>query len=101
MFKWLNKQAVESDHGFIVQSKSRFIIEYCEGANKVSVDVEDGRTSEGNYFVYIEPNAFQRWDGDPPYVSLPSERQDQMLANFADALEFMDIGLVIEPRPAS
>src|SRR4051794_12498175 len=42
MFKWLNKQSVESDRGFVVQFTGRFSMEYREGSKTVTLAVEGG-----------------------------------------------------------
>ncbi len=98
MLKWLNKQGVESDKGFTVQSMSRFMIEYREGEKKIDVSVENGRLATGEPCVIIEPTAFERWNDDPPYISLPAEKQDAMLANFTEAMEFQGLQVSVELR---
>jgi len=94
MFKWLNKTGVENDRGFAVQSIDRFTVEYREAEKKVSVYVENGFCEGYKPCVIIEPSAFQRWDGDPSYVSLPEEKQDEMMENFTEAMEFQGIAVV-------
>ena len=96
MYTWLNKQGVQSDRGFMVQSVDRFTVEYREGVRKVSVEVENGMLG-GKPCVSIYPAAFERWDGDPEWMIIPPETQDDMLAKFTDAMEFMGVAVVVEP----
>lgn len=96
MFTWLNKQGVQSDRGFIVQSMDRFTIEYREGARKISVEVERGMLGD-KPCVSILPSAFDRWDDDPEWKTIPPEEQDKMLANFTEAIEFQGLAVVVEP----
>ena len=88
MFKWLNKTGVESDRGFVVQSMDRFTVEYREGDKKIGVYVEHGFVEGRNPCVIIKPTSFERWDGDPEWTTLPPEKQDEMRANFTEAMEF-------------
>ncbi|MGO8689460.1 MAG: hypothetical protein ACLQLG_07490 [Thermoguttaceae bacterium] len=97
MFKWLNKTGVESDRGFAVQSMDRFTIEYREGDRKIDIYVERGLLPDGKYCVTIEAAAFEHWNGDPEWVTLPPEKQDEMLANFTEAMEFQGLAVVVSP----
>lgn len=93
--KWLNSNGVESDRAFVVQSTGRLEIEYREGSRKVTVDVETGWLSDVKSCVLITPKAFERWDGDPPEKVNPLDKQQEMLANFTEAMEFQGIGVVV------
>jgi hypothetical protein len=95
MFTWLNSQAVRSDAGFEVESMGRFTIDYREGGRKISVYVENGLHGGKPCVIIMEANAFARWDGDPPSLTLPPEKQKQMLANFIAALEFQGLAVVV------
>ncbi len=92
MFTWLNKQGVQSDLGFTVQFTGRFDAEYSEGDKVVSLYVESG-IDEGDQCILINPDAFIRWDGGQP---IPVERQQKMLQNFREAMEFQGLKLVVE-----
>jgi|688.fasta_scaffold275885_3 hypothetical protein len=94
MFTWLNSQAVRSDRGFEVESMGRFSVHYREGNKTVDVYVERG-LDNGKPCVVIEPLAFIRWDGDPEFVTLPKDKQQQMLRNFIDAMEFQGLAVVV------
>lgn len=92
MFKWLNKQGVESEKGFIVQSVDRFTIEYRERFQKISVYVEDSRLPNQKHCVIIDQDAFQKWDnGD----SISKEKQKEIYKNFKEAMEFQNIAVVV------
>jgi hypothetical protein len=94
MFKWLNKQCVESDGGFIVASRGRFTIEYRERGGIITVYVEHG-LKEGGPCVIVGSDAFARWDGDPPRTTTPLVEQKRMLANFTAAMEFQGMAVVV------
>jgi len=93
MFKWLNKQGVQSDKGFIVQFVGRFEVEYQEGEKIISVYVEPGYTADNKFCLNIESNSFVAWaDGTP----IPEKKQKEILKNFTEAMEFQNIGVVVE-----
>jgi hypothetical protein len=96
VFTWINSQGVRSDRGFEVESMGRFTIEYREGDRKVSVEVE-GSFFGGKAHISILPTAFERWDDDPDWATIPTEKQDKMLANFTEAMEFQEVTVAIEP----
>jgi hypothetical protein len=93
--RWLNKQGVQGDSGFIVQCTTMETIEYREGEHVVTVAVEPGWVSETKSAVIIRADAFQRWDGDPPAKALPVEKQREMLANFTAGMEFQDVAVIV------
>ena len=92
MFTWLNKQGVRSEEGFEVQSVGRFAIEYREGTQVVTLDVERGSCGGGSS-VAIRSDAFVYWDNSRLANSL--EKQAKMRANFVAAMKFQDIA--VEP----
>ena len=93
MFKWLNKQGVESDKGFIVQSVDRFTIEYKEGNKSISIYVEDGYMPDRKVCIYINSDAFHIWDNGLP---VPELKQIELLQNFREAMKFQNITVLIE-----
>lgn len=92
MFKWLNKQGVESDAGFVVQVTDRFLIEYREGIKMITVDVEPGVFPDGKFCVIISEDSFCKWDGGFP---IAKEKQAQILKNFTEAMEFQNVGVEV------
>ena len=92
MFTWLNKQGVQSDQGFVVQSTGRFTVEYREGDSVVTLDVESGE-SGGLPCIILDPNAFMHWDDGTP---IEQGRQEELFKNVKDAMEFQGLKLVIE-----
>ena len=92
MFTWLNKQGVRSDRGFEVQFVGRFDAEYREGGRIVSLYVEDG-TIGGLPAILLDPDAFARWDGGEP---IPADKQQEMMRNFREAMEFQGLKLGVE-----
>lgn len=93
MFKYLNKQGVQSDKGFIVQRTGRFTSEYREGEKKVTIQLDNGILSSGKFCEIIDPNAFIKWDDDEP---ISQEKQKEILNNFTEAMEFQGLGVVVE-----
>lgn len=93
MFKWLNRQGVESDKGFVVQSMNRFTIEYRESSKVIPLSVERGLQKNGQACVYIYLDELNKWaDGEP----IPLKKQAEILQNFKDAMEFQGIGVLVE-----
>ena len=90
MFKWLNKQGVESDKGFIVQVTGRFSIDYIEGDKVISIYIEPTRLSPSKFGVVIHPEAFKNWDNGE---LIPKHKQNDILKNFTEAMEFQNIGV--------
>lgn len=93
MFTWLNKQGVQSDKGFIVQSVDRFTVEYQENNRCISIYVEDGFLPDGKFCEIIAPDVFSRWDDG---TSISEEKQREILKNFIEAMEFQGIAVVID-----
>jgi hypothetical protein len=93
MFKWLNKQGVESNKGFIVQVVSRFVIEYSQYSKKISVPIEIDYGAGGNVVVIVHKPSFEHWDdGD---ILLP-EKKSEIMLNFKGAMEFQGITVIID-----
>ncbi len=93
MFKWLNKQGVESDRGFIVQAISRFVIEYRQQSKKISVHVEMNNVTDGEVSIIVHKSSFMCWD-DGSHIA--ENEQVQIIKNFKDAMNFQDIDVIIE-----
>ncbi len=87
MFKWLNKQGVESDRGFILQFTGRFSMEYREGSKTLTLVVEGG-ISGGRAFISV-CDPIRSWDDGPV---LSSSERDRIVRNIREALEFQDLG---------
>jgi hypothetical protein len=103
MFTWLNKQGVKADDGFVVQFTGRFTAEYRDSGRKVTLAVEDGFVG-GKPCVAVEPEAFDRWDDDPPGVTIPPDQRARMFTNLREALEFQGLILVVskgDPIPGA
>lgn len=96
MFTWLNSQAVRSNRGFEVVSVDRFTIDYREKSRKVSVYVEKGIVEGRKPCVIISKNAFDHWDGTSAGERISPEKQQEMLSNFTEAMEFQGIKVLIE-----
>lgn len=92
MFRWINKQGVQSDHGFVVQRTGRFSAEYREGDKVVTLDVESG-LSGGLPCIILDPRAFARWDDGTP---IASDQQAHLFQNVKEAMEFQGLKMVIE-----
>ena len=93
MFKWLNKQGVESDAGFVVQFTGRFTCEYREEGRILEIEVEDGLIGD-KPCINIKRNAFAYWNSGTP---ISPDLQAKMLQNFKDAMEFQGLKLIIFP----
>jgi len=87
MFKWINKQTVESDRGFVLQFIGRYRMEYREGHRKLTMHIEDG-FSAGRPFVTVN-TPIESWDSGP---SLSPADVERITANIKEALEFQGLG---------
>lgn len=92
-FTWSNKQGVKSSKGFTVQCTGRFISEYQDGFRKITIDTEPGKLSDGKYCDIIRSDAFTKWDDGTP---ISKEKQQEILSNFIEAMEFQDMGVIID-----
>jgi len=91
MFKYINKQGVESDQGFIVQFVGRFEVEYREDAGVISIYVEPDYTPSQEFCLQIDSDAFTHWiDG----ASVPFEKQSEIISNFKAAMRFQNIKII-------
>lgn len=96
MFKWLNKQGVESDEGFIVQVIDRFHVEYREAENALTLEVDIGFVGGVSPCVILKKNAIQRWGGEHSSSSFSDDRKQQILNRFIAAMKFQDMEVSIE-----
>jgi len=93
MLTWLNKQGVKSDKGFVVQSVSRFTIEYRESGKVIPLTVERGLQSGGKACVYIYLDDLEKWS-DGTIIS--KDQQKIILQNFKDAMKFQGVDVLID-----
>lgn len=94
MFKWLNKQGVESDAGFVVQFTGRFTCEYREGGCALELEVESGLMGD-RPCISIARNAFVRWNGARLGGETPEEQQARLLKNFKEAMAFQGMAVAV------
>ena len=86
-FRWLNKQGVESELGFVVQFTGRFTAEYREAGRVFVVDVEDGGQSGDKPKILYSRSSLIR------LIPIQSER-DRVDANFRNAMLFQGLSPV-------
>lgn len=91
MLKWLNKQGVESDKGFILQGMHRFYYHYTEGDHVMIVYVEPLKRADNSYYERVSKKSIGAWQ--PPYEQevISKTKADQILKNIDEALSFMQI----------
>lgn len=80
-FRWLNKQGVESESGFVVQRTGRFTEEYRERGRSIVIDVEGGFSGE-NHVVSYSRASFAAWSSD-------TAEQQRVIDNYREAVVFM------------
>lgn len=93
MFTWLNKQGVQSDKGFVAQRTGRFTSEYREGSRKISISLDNGVLPNGKFCEIINAHEFSKWDDGE---SIPKKKRDEIIKNYVEALEFQDVGVVVD-----
>ena len=91
MFRWLNKQGVESDQGFVVQFTGRFTCEYRENNKILVLEIEDGFYGT-QPCINVRRNAFEVWNGK----NISLQQQQQIINNLKSALEFQGLKLVVD-----
>ena len=89
-FRWLNKQGVECDAGFVLQSMDRYYYHYVEAGKTLKVTVEPCRES-GRYFEEISLSSLSTWHAPHHGLSLSLQEQARIKANITEALRFMNI----------
>ena len=94
MFKWLNKQGVESDAGFVVQFTGRFTCEYREGGCSLELEVESGLMGD-RPCLSIGRNAFAQWRGACVNGETPVEQQERLLKDFKEAMLFQGLAVAV------
>lgn len=94
MFKWLNKQGVESDAGFVVQRTGRFTCEYREGGHAIELEVESGLMGD-RPCLSIRRDAFVRWGGSRLAGETVEDQQQRLIKNFKDAMEFQGVSVAL------
>lgn len=82
-FKWVNKQGVESDTGFVVQLTCRFTAEYRENGKVFEVDIESGFCGDKPAICFSRKQ-FSRWSNS-------ESEQERIIANFEAALAFQGL----------
>lgn len=94
MFKWLNKQGVQSDTGFEFQFTGRFTAEYRENGQVTDMYVEGGAGTTTIYEGSIE----RLWT----QINNPFERKserDRVVKNLREALLFQGLSFDLAPGP--
>lgn len=80
-FTWLNKQGVQSDEGFSLQSVGRFEWEYREGAKMIALTGEATSSGGKQGFAFAKD-----W---VPQTSADQRRR--IVDNIVEAMKFMDL----------
>ena len=93
MFKWLNKQGVESDEGFVVQFTSRFTCEYRENGRIIELQIESG-VEGGLPCICIKKDAFSEWEIARTFQGTSDQVQARLMSNLRAAFEFQGLLLV-------
>ncbi|MEO8409028.1 MAG: hypothetical protein ABI478_00535 [Propionivibrio sp.] len=90
MFKWLNKQGVESTSGFAVQFTGRSTCEYREAGHAIQIEVESG-FSGSRPSISINRDVFAKWGAVRPFHEAPADKQARLIKNFKDAMAFQGL----------
>lgn len=84
IMKWINKQGVESDEGFVFQRMHRFLYHYIECDHILKIDVEQDIKKKDVYF-----ESHPKWE--PPFTreAISQEKADVIRCRVEKALKFM------------
>lgn len=93
MFTWLNKQCIQSDKGYTVESTGRFSYRYSEPLKHVDISVEDS-VKGGKFFVSVYDDEFYKWNDGR---KIAEEKKQEILQNFIDAMAFHNRGVQVIP----
>jgi len=89
-FRWLNKQGVESDQGFVLQSVDRYAFEYREGGKTLRLDGESMFSGLGNASFGFSFNPSWRTVGwQSPNGAISDRDRERIVQNIKDAMAFM------------
>jgi hypothetical protein len=94
MFRWLNKQGVESDAGFAVQRTGRFTCEYREAGCTIELEVESGLV-DGKPCINVARDAFARWSGPCIGSETSLEQRARLMRNLEEAMAFQGLAVVV------
>lgn len=94
MFRWLNKQGVESDAGFVVQRTGRFTCDYSEDGCTLEIEVESGFMGD-QPCLSIRRDAFSQWPGKGRNGETRTEQQARLIGNFKDAMRFQGLSVIM------
>lgn len=86
MYKWLNKQGIISDSGYIFQRMDRFHYHYIEGNKTLKISVEPGIQYEK---ISIPKNIHWNFPSDSELIN--EEKIEFIKKNIEDSLNFMKI----------
>jgi hypothetical protein len=98
MFKWLNKQGVESDEGFVVQFTGRFTLDYIEDGQAIEVTFASS-THGGLPSIHVARTCFATAASRASALRVHApdhEDHARELENLRRALDFQGLKLIVE-----
>ena len=94
-FKWLSKQSVECDAGFIVTFTGRSSLEYREGRRHINIHIEDGYVDGEKPATIVFAGSITQWMDFPWRISISAQDKRRVLKNLQLALEFQNLVFVL------
>jgi len=95
MFRWLNRQGVESDAGYSLQMLDRFSLEYREDSGKTLLaKVDIGFTASMKPCLIVQRKSLQEWNNSS--CELTSDETEIIERRITEALRFQDMEVEIE-----
>jgi len=91
-FRWLNKQGIESDQGFVLQRVDRYSYEYREGDRTLRLDGESmfsGLGSASFGFSFDPGWRTATWQSPKGAIPISDRDQERIVQNIKDAMAFM------------
>lgn len=82
--RWINKQVVESDEGFVFQGMHRFFYHYIENDHVLKIEVEPSLRGEDIYF-----ESCPKWESPFTREAISREKADVIRYRVDSALKFM------------
>jgi hypothetical protein len=91
-FRWLNKQGVESDQGFVLQRTDRFKYEYREDDRTLCLAGESMFSNLGNAsfgFSFDSEWRSAGWQSPHDTITVSDQDRERIVQNIRDAMAFM------------
>ena len=96
MFTKLGPSAAQSSDGFTMRRATRYTVQYEEAPRVMTVEVEDARTPDDEYYLAIYRQSIQRWNAPYDQEPVSEAKREEIVRRVADAPAFLGVRTTIE-----